>query len=69
MKHNSDLSRLATVTDKDLKRVKKYQDAVEYLSSFTCEQCHQVKPLSDMYETTNRVERLLCQQCAEKSAG
>ncbi len=32
LKHNSDLSRLANVTDRDRKRVAKYQKAIEYLS-------------------------------------
>ena len=32
LKHNSDLSRLANVTDRDRKRVAKYQKAISYLS-------------------------------------
>ena len=32
LKHNSDLSRLANVTEKKRKRVAKYQKAIEYLS-------------------------------------
>lgn len=32
LKHNSDLSRLANVTDRDRKRVAKYQKAIAYLS-------------------------------------
>lgn len=31
LKHNSDLSRLANVTDRDRKRVAKYQKAIAYL--------------------------------------
>lgn len=31
LKHNSDLSRLKTVTEKDLKRLEKYKKALEYL--------------------------------------
>lgn len=30
--HNSDMSRLAFITDKDLERAKKYRQALEYLS-------------------------------------
>ncbi|WP_159561243.1 HD domain-containing protein [Streptococcus halichoeri] len=33
LKHNSDLSRLSEVTDKDLKRYKKYQEAINYLNN------------------------------------
>lgn len=33
LKHNSDLSRLSEVTDKDLKRYKKYQEAIKYLNN------------------------------------
>ena len=32
LKHNSDLSRLETITDKDLKRLEKYKKAINYLS-------------------------------------
>ena len=32
LKHNSDLSRLSSVTDKDLKRFEKYKKAIDYLS-------------------------------------
>ena len=32
LQHNSDLSRLANVTDRDRKRVEKYQQAIAYLS-------------------------------------
>lgn len=32
LKHNSDLSRLGSVTDKDLERLKKYKKAIDYLS-------------------------------------
>ena len=32
LKHNSDLSRLANVTDRDRKRVEKYQKAIAFLS-------------------------------------
>lgn len=32
LKHNSDLSRLATVTEKDLERLEKYKKAIDYLS-------------------------------------
>lgn len=32
LKHNSDLSRLANVTDRDRKRVAKYQKAISFLS-------------------------------------
>jgi (p)ppGpp synthase/HD superfamily hydrolase len=63
MTHNSDLSRLPIVTEKDLKRVRKYQDAIEYLSTFTCKQCQQIKPLSEMSEDSTRDERIICQQC------
>lgn len=31
LKHNSDLTRLKTVTDEDLKRAEKYRKAIEYL--------------------------------------
>ena len=31
LKHNSDLTRLKTVTDEDLKRTEKYRKAIEYL--------------------------------------
>lgn len=33
LKHNSDLSRLSEVTGKDLKRYKKYQEAIKYLNN------------------------------------
>lgn len=33
LKHNSDLSRLAQVTQNDIKRLKKYQDAIIFLST------------------------------------
>lgn len=33
LKHNSDLSRLTQVTRNDIKRLKKYQDAVIFLST------------------------------------
>ena len=32
LKHNSDLSRLSSVTDKDLERLEKYKKAIAYLS-------------------------------------
>ena len=32
LKHNSDLSRLSSVTDKDLERLEKYKNAIDYLS-------------------------------------
>ena len=32
LKHNSDLSRLSSVTDKDLERLEKYKKAIDYLS-------------------------------------
>ena len=32
LKHNSDLSRLATITEKDLERFEKYKKAIAYLS-------------------------------------
>lgn len=33
LKHNSDLSRLSEVTNKDLKRYKKYKEAIKYLNN------------------------------------
>ena len=33
LKHNSDLSRLTHVTENDIKRLKKYQDAIIFLST------------------------------------
>lgn len=33
LRHNSDLTRLSQVTPKDLNRCKKYQDAINYLST------------------------------------
>lgn len=33
LKHNSDLSRLTYVTENDIKRLKKYQDAIVFLST------------------------------------
>lgn len=33
LRHNSDLTRLSRVTQKDLNRCKKYQDAINYLST------------------------------------
>ncbi|MET3558691.1 (p)ppGpp synthase/HD superfamily hydrolase [Streptococcus rupicaprae] len=33
LRHNSDLTRLSQVTQKDLNRCKKYQDAINYLST------------------------------------
>ena len=32
LKHNSDLSRLSSVTDKDLERLERYKNAIDYLS-------------------------------------
>ena len=32
LKHNSDLSRLATITEKDMERFEKYKKAIDYLS-------------------------------------
>ncbi|MGF2716335.1 HD domain-containing protein [Bacillus cereus] len=32
LKHNSDLSRLSTLTEKDLRRLEKYRQAIEFLS-------------------------------------
>ena len=32
LKHNSDLSRLSSVTDKDFERLEKYKKAIDYLS-------------------------------------
>ena len=32
LKHNSDLSRLETITDKDLERLEKYKKTIDYLS-------------------------------------
>ena len=32
LKHNSDLSRLSSVTEKDLERLEKYKKAIDYLS-------------------------------------
>ena len=32
LKHNSDLSRLENITDKDLERLEKYKKAIDYLS-------------------------------------
>ncbi|MBP3868798.1 MAG: hypothetical protein J6D38_06775 [Solobacterium sp.] len=31
LKHNSDLTRLNTVTDKDLQRIEKYREAIAFL--------------------------------------
>ena len=33
LKHNSDLTRLKSVTDTDYKRIKKYKNAIQYLST------------------------------------
>ena len=33
LKHNSDLSRLNTITDKDIKRIEKYKSAIELLEN------------------------------------
>ena len=33
LKHNSDLNRLNKITDKDLERVKKYRESIEYLEN------------------------------------
>ncbi len=33
LKHNSDLSRLTHITENDIKRLKKYQDAIVFLST------------------------------------
>ena len=63
MTHNSDLGRLAQITEEDRIRQKKYLDAIEYLSSFTCEHCHHDLPLSDMGEKASRVGEILCQRC------
>ncbi len=61
MTHNSDLSRLAKVTEEDRIRQKKYLDAIEYLSAFKCEYCHRDLPLSYMGEKATRVGEILCQ--------
>ena len=34
LKHNSDLTRLSEITEKDLKRVEKYKKSIEYLEQY-----------------------------------
>lgn len=66
MIHNSDLTRLAQITEEDKVRQKKYLDAIEFLSSFTCEYCHRDLPLSNMGEKATRVGEILCEHCLDQ---
>lgn len=63
MTHNSDLSRLNIVTEKDLSRREKYQKAIAYLSEFTCEKCGKTFSLSKMGGKATRKNQIFCEDC------
>ena len=63
MTHNSDLTRLARITEEDRIRQLKYLHALEYLSGFTCEHCHRAFPLAKMGEKDTGDGKILCQDC------
>ena len=62
MTHNSDVTRLARVTEEDRIRQQKYCDAIEYLSDFTCERCRRAFPLAEMGEEV-KDGKILCRGC------
>jgi len=66
MMHNSDLTRLNQITPKDLARQAKYQQAIAYLSEFTCTQCGKTLPLAEMGERLSRSGEIVCEGCLEK---
>lgn len=63
MTHNSDLSRLDTITGEDLARRDKYQKAIAFLREFTCDKCGNTLPLSIMGEKSTRIGEIFCQSC------
>lgn len=60
------MTRLAQITEEDRVRQKKYLDAIEFLSSFTCEYCHRHMPLSYMGEKATRVGEIICDPCLDQ---
>ncbi|HEY5556485.1 hypothetical protein [Acetobacterium sp.] len=63
MTHNSNLSRLNSVTQKDLFRRDKYQKGIAYLSEFTCEKCGKNFSLSKMGKKATRKNEIFCEDC------
>ena len=63
MMHNSDLTRLEQITEKDLTRQTKYQKAIAYLSEFTCGQCGKMLPLAEMGERPGCRGEIVCWEC------
>lgn len=63
MKHNSDLSRLNVITEKDLERQEKYRRAIDYLSSFTCEICNKTFNSDQMGDKITRDGKMVCTAC------
>lgn len=66
MLHNSDLSRLKEISSKDLQRKEKYEKAIEYLSSFECEECRAILPIYKMGNKNTRAGEILCEECLVK---
>jgi len=62
----ADLTRLDQITPKDLARQAKYQQAIIYLSEFTCTQCGKTLPLAEMGERQSRSGEIVCEGCLGK---
>jgi len=64
--HNSDLSRLDSITPADLARHEKYIKAIDFLNDFTCAKCRKSFPLSHQGEKATRINETLCKPCLEQ---
>jgi (p)ppGpp synthase/HD superfamily hydrolase len=63
MKHNSDLSRLKSLSEEDLKRKEKYLLSINNLSSFTCKVCKKVFNVEQMGDKKTRNDEIVCIDC------
>lgn len=66
MTHNSDLSRLTTVSPEDLARREKYQKDIVFLGAFQCARCKQVKHVSQLGDKPTHMDLPLCASCVDK---
>jgi len=66
MTHNSDLSRLTTVTPQDLARHEKYQKDIQFLGAFQCARCKQIKHVSQLGDKPTYTDLPLCASCVDK---
>lgn len=64
--HNSDLSRLTTVTPEDLARQEKYQKDILFLGAFQCARCKQIKNVSQLGDKPTYTDLPLCASCVDK---